>query len=185
MADRGVDVDRLDRIAAPDMDGVEHLAELDEVAVVGVVAAAPPAVAVGRVGRARHRAEGDVVAADLDVARRVAAMQGELRRRLAELALDEPAVEADALRVGVDIGARRLQQVARPVMEHVDADLLEHCQRGEVDGLERVLRHGGDGSVEKARLRLLLRRRIAAALRPGPAPIAALSRLLSARCFHV
>ena len=52
MADRGVDVDRLDRIAAPEMHGVERLPEPEEVLEVVPVAGPAAAVAVGDVGRA-------------------------------------------------------------------------------------------------------------------------------------
>ena len=60
MADRGVDVDRLDGIAAPDMDRIEALAEPQEILVVAPIAGPPAAVAVEGIGRAGDRAESDV-----------------------------------------------------------------------------------------------------------------------------
>ena len=81
VADRRVDVDRLDRVAGEEVDDVEHLAEPDEVLVVGPVADPPAAVEVVDVRRARHRPEGDPVAADLEVVRRVRGVERERRRR--------------------------------------------------------------------------------------------------------
>ena len=52
VADRRVDVDRLDRVAGEEVDRVEHLEEPDEVLVVGPVADPPAAVEVGDVRRA-------------------------------------------------------------------------------------------------------------------------------------
>ena len=84
-----MDVDRLDRIAAPEMDRVERLPEPDEILVVGVVAGPAAAVAVGAVGRRGDRAEGHVAVADHEIAGRVARMQREAVRRLADLRLDQ------------------------------------------------------------------------------------------------
>ena len=71
VADRRVEVDRLDRVAGEEVDDVEHLEQADEVLVVGPVADPPPAVGGEDVGRAGYGAEGDVVAADDQVVLRV------------------------------------------------------------------------------------------------------------------
>ena len=63
VADRGVDVDRLDRIAAGDVDAVEVLGELDEVAERGEVADAAAAVEVHAVRRRGDVDEAHVAAA--------------------------------------------------------------------------------------------------------------------------
>ncbi len=64
MAHGRMNVDRLDRIAAPEVNRIETLPEADEVLVVALIAGPPPAGAVERIGRARDRAEGDVSPAD-------------------------------------------------------------------------------------------------------------------------
>src|SRR3546814_8779895 len=55
VADRGVDVDRLDRVAAEHVDGVELVAEPDQVLEVPAVADAPAAGEVGDVDRKSTR----------------------------------------------------------------------------------------------------------------------------------
>ena len=57
VADRGVHVDRLDRVAADEVDALEHLRQPAEVLVVGAVAGAPAAIEVARVGRRSDGAE--------------------------------------------------------------------------------------------------------------------------------
>ncbi len=64
MADRGGNVDRLDRIAADEMNRIETLPEANEVLIVAPVAGPPASRAVKRIGGARHGAESDVPAAD-------------------------------------------------------------------------------------------------------------------------
>src|SRR5439155_26619705 len=58
MADRGMDVDRLDRIARNEADAVEMLRKLQKIAVIGMVAGAPAIVEIGAVGRAADGSEG-------------------------------------------------------------------------------------------------------------------------------
>ena len=98
VADRGMDVDRLDRIAAPQMNGVERLSEPDEVPVVGMVAGAPAAFAVERIGGGGNGAEGHVAVADHEIAGGVARMQREALGRQPDDALDQRGIEAHALR---------------------------------------------------------------------------------------
>ena len=153
MADRGVDVDRLDRVAGPEMDDVEGLSEADEVLVVAMIPRPAAAGAVGRIGRAPHRAEGDVAAADGEAAGGIARMQGEFSRREPDLRLDQRGRKAHALRGRIDIGAGVLQHRTRPVVQEVHADLLEHCERGAVDRLQLVRRNEIERREGQARLR--------------------------------
>ena len=95
MANGGVNVDRLDRIAAPEMDRIEALAETDEVLKVALVARPPPARAVERVGRARHRPERDVPPPIDEIARGVARMQREFLRREPDVRFDQRGIEAN------------------------------------------------------------------------------------------
>ena len=60
MAHRGVNVDRLDGIAAPQMHLIEALAEPDEILEVVMIARPAAAVAIEGIGRAGDRAEGAV-----------------------------------------------------------------------------------------------------------------------------
>ena len=69
VADAVVEVDRLDRIARQEVDGVERLGQAQQVLVVDPVADPPAAIEVGDVGRAADGPEGDPVAAQLDVVR--------------------------------------------------------------------------------------------------------------------
>ena len=65
VADAVMEVDRLDRIARQEVDGVERLGQPQQVLVVGAVADPPAAVEVGDVGRAADGPEGDPVATQL------------------------------------------------------------------------------------------------------------------------
>ena len=67
VADAVVEVDRLDRVAGQEVDGVERLPEPQQVLVVGAVADPPAAVEIRDVRRAADGAEGYPVAAELDV----------------------------------------------------------------------------------------------------------------------
>ena len=95
-----VEVDRLDRVARQEVDGVERLAEAQQVLVVGAVADPPAAVEVGHVRRAADGPEGDPVAAELDVVVGVAGVEREARRRRPDQLGDHRRVEPDALRIG-------------------------------------------------------------------------------------
>ena len=90
VADRGVDVDRLDRVAAGEVDAVEVLRQPDEVAEVLDVADAAAAVEVHGVRRRGDVAEEHVPAADGHPARGVARGHVELRRRLATCSMTKP-----------------------------------------------------------------------------------------------
>src|SRR5262245_52709726 len=105
MADRGVDVERIDRAVADRVDAVEELAELHEVAVVLGAAGTPAAVAVGAVGRPADRREGDPLAAELHVVRRVARPDGELGRRRGQRMLYDLAADPHPLAIDQSAGA--------------------------------------------------------------------------------
>src|SRR5690242_2172315 len=89
MADRRMDVDRLDRVAAEEMDRVEHLAEADEGLVVRPVADPSAVVEIGDVRSAGDGPERGPVAAHLEVAGGVPRMEDEARRRGADALGDE------------------------------------------------------------------------------------------------
>src|SRR5271169_5905884 len=105
------------------MHGVKCLTQANEIAEIGYRAGTATSVAVSRVRRARHRAEGDGVAADLDIAREVARVQREALWRAAEHALDERPVEAHPVRVGIDVGACISQDGPRALVQKIHADL--------------------------------------------------------------
>ncbi len=156
MADGRVDVDRLDRIAAPEMNKIERLPEPKEVPIVALVARPSPAGAIEGVGGARDGTEGDVTAADGQIARGVARVQGELLRREPDPGLDDGRIEANPLRGGIDIGPGVLQHGARAIVQEVDPDLLQDRERRLVDRFEFVLRNQFEG---RERRRWLRRRR--------------------------
>jgi hypothetical protein len=169
MPDRGVDVRGLDRIAAPEMHGRQRVSQPDQVLVVDAVAGTAAALAIGGVGRAGDRAEGQRVAADLDRLARVAGMEPEAARRLAEEALDQRRVEAHAVGVRVDVGASILEQRLRLGVEDVHPDLFEDGQRRAMDRLELVRRHRRHRREGQPRLR---RRRVRCGLRSGSRALA-------------
>ena len=141
MPDRGVDVDRLDRVAGEEVDRVEHLAKPDQVLVVGPVADPPAVVEVRDVGRRGDRPERRPVAADLEVVLRVRGVQRERRGRRPDPLDDHVPVEANALAAVLDSRAGRAQEVPGAVVEEVHPDLLEDAQGGEMDRFELVRRH--------------------------------------------
>ena len=153
MAHARVDVRRLDRIAAPHMDRRQHLPQAQELLVVLEIADPPPALEIAGVGRAAHGAEDQPVAAEDERALRVAAMEAEGLRRLADLRLDQIGREADAVAVGRDIGAGLCQERLGLVVQDIDADFLQDRQRRAVDGLELVVGDSGHRIERPARLR--------------------------------
>ena len=138
MADRGGNVDRLDRIAADEMNRIETLTEAYEVLIVAPVAGPPPSGPVKRIGCARHGAEGDVPTADRKITRGIARVQPERLRREADMRLNQGRLEANAARGGIDLGASVLQHCARLVVQEVDPDLFQHGERGLMDRFELV-----------------------------------------------
>ena len=66
-------------------------------------------------------------------------MDGEFGRAVRDQLEDHVAVEAHALGALAHVGAMRLHDAARLVMQHVDADFLQHAQRGEVDRFQLVV----------------------------------------------
>src|SRR3954447_2060549 len=106
MPDRRVEVDRLDRVAPEEVDRVEHLAELDQVLVIGPVADPPAAIEIGDVRGARDRPERGPVAADLQVPLGVPGVERELRGYRPDPLLDHHRIEPDALATRLDVGPR-------------------------------------------------------------------------------
>src|SRR5208283_971131 len=104
MAHRRMHVDRLDRIAAPEVDGVKRVSESKKIAVVGDRPSPSSAGAIESVGGAGDRAERDMRAADLEMARRVARVQDEGPRRKADMRFDERRVEAHPAQRAPDVG---------------------------------------------------------------------------------
>ena len=116
VADGSVDVDRLDRVAAPEMNRIERLPEPKEVLVVAMVAGPSAAGAIEGVGGAGDGTESDVTAPDGQIARGVARVQGELLRREPDLRFDEGGIEPHPARGGIDVGPGVLQRGARAIV---------------------------------------------------------------------
>ena len=142
MADRRVDVDRLDRVAGDEVDDLEHLGKADEVLVVGPVAHPAAALQVGDVRGTRDGAEGHPVAADQQVPRRVPGMERERRRRGRDDRRDHRPIEPNALAAGLDACAGGGQQRPGIGVQEVHADLLEDAQGRLVDRLQLIGRDG-------------------------------------------
>ena len=154
-----MNIDRLDRIAADEVNRIETLPKANEVLIVVLGAGPPPTGAVERIGGARHGAESDVASADREIARRIARVQLEFLRREADVGLDKIGIKANAARGGIDVGAGPFQHCAGLVVQEVDADLLEHAERRLMDRFELV---AGD-KVERRERRLWLAGRLCGA----------------------
>src|SRR5271163_3522008 len=153
MSNRGVNVDRFDGIAAPDMNGIESLPEPQEILIVAMIPRTAAAVTIERVRRAGHRAESHVFIADDYVSLRVARVQREALRRETDLRFDERGIEAHAVRPGIDVRAGLAEDRPGLVVEDIDADFLQYRERGSMNGFELVSRDELDGRKPRARLR--------------------------------
>ena len=112
MADRVVQVDRLDRVAADEVDDVERLAEPQQIAERRPVTRPADAVEIDEVRWATDRSEREVVTADRQRAVGVPRVHLERRRARLDQLDHELGVEADAVGAGLDPCARRREQVA-------------------------------------------------------------------------
>ena len=77
VTDRRVEVHGLHGVASHRMDGIEHLAQFEQVPVVVAVAVPTVPAQTGHERGAGHTGVGDDVAADMEVAFRVRSVQGE------------------------------------------------------------------------------------------------------------
>ena len=172
MPDGCVEVDRLDRVAAEEMDRIQHLAELDQVLVVHAIADPPAMVEIGHIRGARDGPERGPVAADPEVSLGVPGMKREFRRNGPDPFLDHRRVEPDALAARLDPGSGGSQELAGSLVEEVHSDLGQDPKRGDVDRLELVGRQDRCGRVAYPRLgrRPLDRQDVALVAGPPPAP---------------
>ena len=132
---------RLD-IRRLDVDDVEMLVELDDVAGVFERAVALAAIEIGNMRRAADADKGDVIAAERDIVVGAGAAQVELRRRGAQGFGDKTAIDADHQRRLVDRRAARLEEPARLFVQNLDAQFLEHAQGRVVNGGDPVVAEG-------------------------------------------
>ncbi len=159
--DGGVDVDRLDRIAAGAVDDVVHLGEPQEIAVVVLIARSPAPVDIRCVWSRGHHRDDEIVAAEDDIVVRVASVQRELRRRVADQLQDHVRVEAHAFGALQHVGPVCLHDGAGFLMQNLDADLLQDPKGSEVDRFQLVVREDlgwREGKPQLAERRLLERR---------------------------
>ena len=126
MAHRGMQVHRLDRIAAGAMDDVVALCQFHQVAKVLLVARAPPALHVRAVGWAGYLCKGQVVATDADIALRVTRMQGEFGGASFNGLQNQMAVKAHALGAFAHIGTGFFQNLARVGVHEVHAHFFQN-----------------------------------------------------------
>ena len=139
MADAGMQVHRFYGVAAGATDDVIALGEFDQVAEVLLVASTASTLHVGAVGRAGDLGKGQILAADADVALRVARMQGEFAGAGPNSLHDQVAVKAHALDTVLHIGTGLFQNGACLHMHEVNAHLFQYRQRGVVDRFQLVL----------------------------------------------
>ncbi len=180
-----VDVHRLDRVAGEEMDGVERLAEAQEVLVIDPVADAPATVEVRHVRRTADRPECHPVAAELQVVGGVPGVQRERRGRCLDRLGDHVGIEPDALCIGRGLGTSRPQRLARVRVEEVHPELGQDAQRRVVDRLDLVGGQDLGRPVAHPRLRPRPLHREAAALVTRAATAAAPLQPLAGRRVHV
>ena len=114
----------------------ESLRQLEDVAECLEVAVATAALLVADVGRTGHRPEVDHVAADVQVARRVAGVQHEALRRVRQLRRHQLAPEAHQLRLVIDQRPGAAIHRARRGAADLETGLLEDAEGGEQDALD-------------------------------------------------
>ncbi len=137
VADRRVDVGRLDRVAAVGLHDAEPLAELQQHAEVVSVAAAPPAPAVAAVGGACHGCEHHVVAAHGEVVAGIGCVHRELGWRGFDQVQHQARLDAHPLIVDSRAGGGPEPQRLR--MQEVHACSAQHLKRRRVDRLELIV----------------------------------------------
>ncbi|KAB2860643.1 MAG: hypothetical protein F9K43_22520, partial [Bauldia sp.] len=115
VADRRVEVDGLDGVAARHVDDVEGLRELEEVAEVRLRAGAAALQRIRAIGRASHLGEDEMIAAEDEIVGGIAGIQGEGGRRRFDGVQDKAAVEAHPLAVAQREGAGRARDRHQPV----------------------------------------------------------------------
>ena len=81
MAYARVNIGRLDRIATPELHGVERLTETQKILIILVIARTTTAVTIRHIRRARNRAERDGILADHNIIFRIARVKNEALRR--------------------------------------------------------------------------------------------------------
>ena len=116
----------LNRVAAEEVQAVEPLGQAQEIAVVPEVAFAAPALEIVGEGRAGNRGEGNPAASDGERALRVAGMEREGARCGGHGISDELAGQAHSRRAAIHVGARVIEHRKRPLVQELDADLLEN-----------------------------------------------------------
>ena len=151
VADRRVEVDRLDRVAADEVDGLEVLAQLEQVVEAGSVARGGARRRGRRVGRAarRSRRRGE----SPPMCREWAGFHECSWNSLGHVATRSSTIAGSKrTRCTVDLGAGVMQEVARLRVEEVHADVGEHPQRSRVDRFQLVGRYDLGRAVAHPRL---------------------------------
>ena len=161
-----------------DVDDVEHLFELHEVAELGIGPGSPPPVEIAGEGRPGDRREVDGVATHLDVARRIARMEGEDGRCGGDRLLHKARFQENHLRGLVHAGACLFQKTAGLAIENLHAEFVENPERGAVNGLDLVVRERRNGREGIAHLAPWQEvKRLALAAETGSAPASTGHRL--------
>jgi hypothetical protein len=133
----GIEIDR-GHCRADNVHRVQALLQPDEVAAVLMAARPPAALEVRTIRRATDARKRQVWLAINHVPLGVAGVQlersGHLRRRFR----DQSTIEPHALRSHVYGGACTVEDLERPVVQHLHADLFQHAQAGVMDSLDLV-----------------------------------------------
>ena len=116
-----------------------HLRQLDEVDEIGQRAVAP-LVSDAHERRSLRGQEHHAVAADVDVVLGIARVHPELRGRLRHLLEHELRVELDE--IAFDVLTRRPEELERPRLVELHADLGDEALPAALDQVQRLGRHG-------------------------------------------
>ena len=139
MADRGMHIGGLHRIACDKADAIEKLRQFQKLLIVGPVAAAPAAIKVRTVGRAADSAEHHGIAAHALIILGIARMEIEFSGRCGNHLFNHGGIKAHPL--AIKLGTGILQNLARLGQIEIHANFRQHLQRSAVNGFKLI---GGD-----------------------------------------
>ena len=129
MARVGMYIDRLDRVAADEIDDVESLRQAQKIAVVFEVAGASSALEIGTIGRAGNRGEIYRIAPNQAVTFRIRGVQRKFRWNGFDSLQQLVAIEVYALRIPVHARAVLLPQCQCFLIQDLETYVFENAHR--------------------------------------------------------
>jgi hypothetical protein len=121
------------------MNDVEMLAEAEEILRIGKGAGPFAPIEIGDMRRPTDSGKGDMIAAQDDIAIRLAASQGEDPGRRRQGLLDQAGIQMYHQAIGIDLGAGLAKPFPSTFMQHADAKLLQDAQGSAMDLGDMIL----------------------------------------------